>query len=61
MTLMVKEGDVVKKGELIGLAGQTGNATGVHLHFELYRQGRPVDPELSLPSVYDFYRVAGAW
>lgn len=60
MTLMVQEGEVVKKGQLIGLAGDTGNATGVHLHFELYRRGLPVDPELSLPSVYDFYRVAEA-
>jgi biotin carboxyl carrier protein len=61
MTLMVKEGDVVRKGQLIGLAGETGNATGVHLHFELYKRGLPVDPELLLPSVYDFFRVAEAW
>lgn len=58
MTLMVKDGDVVKKGQLLGLAGDTGNATGVHLHFELYRAGHPVDPELLLPPVYDFSRVA---
>lgn len=60
MTLMVQEGEVVKKGQLLGLAGDTGNTTGVHLHFELYKRGLPVDPELSLPSVYDFYRMAGA-
>jgi hypothetical protein len=60
MSLMVKEGDVVKKGQLIGLAGDTGSATGVHLHFELYKEGFPVDPELSLPPTVDFFKVAEA-
>jgi murein DD-endopeptidase MepM/ murein hydrolase activator NlpD len=41
----VQNGDTVRRGDLIGFAGQTGAATGVHLHFELRRDGEPLDPE----------------
>lgn len=34
----------VKKGEIIGYIGETGNASGVHLHFELTERGRRIDP-----------------
>ena len=41
----VEAGDTVRAGDTVGLAGDTGVATGVHLHFELRRDGVPVDPE----------------
>jgi len=42
--VMVKEGDVVQSGQPIGLVGQTGNADGAHLHFQLRYRGEAVDP-----------------
>jgi len=41
---LVKAGDVVKKGQLIALAGSTGRSTAPHVHFEVYKNGRVVDP-----------------
>jgi murein DD-endopeptidase MepM/ murein hydrolase activator NlpD len=42
--LLVKNGARVERGDPIGLAGETGLATGVHLHFEMHQGGLPVDP-----------------
>jgi murein DD-endopeptidase MepM/ murein hydrolase activator NlpD len=42
--LEVPVGTLVKKGDVIGLAGSTGSATGPHLHFEIRRGGTPLDP-----------------
>lgn len=44
-TLYVKKGDVITQGQKIGEVGSTGNATGPHLHFEIRKAGRKVNPE----------------
>lgn len=41
---LVKVGDVVKKGQIIALVGSTGRSTGAHVHFEVYKHGRAIDP-----------------
>ena len=42
--LFVKVGDIVKKGQVVGLMGSSGRSTGPHVHFEVYKNGRAVDP-----------------
>jgi murein DD-endopeptidase MepM/ murein hydrolase activator NlpD len=41
---LVSPGEVVQQGQAVGLAGESGATTGPHLHFELWRDGRPCDP-----------------
>ncbi|MGB4770911.1 MAG: M23 family metallopeptidase [Chitinophagaceae bacterium] len=45
----VRSGQMVKRGEVIGWVGSTGKSTGPHLHYEVHKGGRPLDP------IYFFY------
>jgi murein DD-endopeptidase MepM/ murein hydrolase activator NlpD len=42
--LLVKRGDAVKRGQIIGRSGQTGNVTSPQLHFEIRKGSTPVNP-----------------
>jgi lipoprotein NlpD len=48
-SLLVKEDQKVKKGQKIAEMGNSDSASGVKLHFEIRRQGKPVDPAKLLP------------
>ena len=42
--MKVKTGEKVKKGDVIGLVGSSGLSTAPHLHYEIRKDGEPVDP-----------------
>ena len=42
--IMVEEGQYVEKGDTIGLSGNTGISTNPHLHFEVFKDGKRVNP-----------------
>lgn len=44
--LNIKKGQKVKQGDIIAKVGDTGLAVGAHLHFEIWKDGKPVDPLL---------------
>jgi murein DD-endopeptidase MepM/ murein hydrolase activator NlpD len=46
--ILQKEGDTVERGSLIGISGDSGRSTGPHLHFEVRKQTRPINPGLLL-------------
>jgi len=57
--IVVKLGLEVRQGDVLGAAGETGQATGTHLHFEFWRSGRPCDPVVELgPDVRPSPQVA---
>lgn len=55
-SISAREGQVLKARDIIGQMGATGQASGVHLHFELIRHRQPVDP---LPVLGRGSRLAG--
>lgn len=48
----VKVGDIVKKGQVIALMGNSGRSTGAHVHYEVYKNGRAVDPASYIRRTY---------
>lgn len=48
----VSDGDQVKAGQVIGFMGRSGRASGVHIHFEIYKNKIPIDPLHVIPIKY---------
>lgn len=42
--MVVKPGQKIKRGDVIGYVGSTGSSTGPHLHYEVLKNGQPVNP-----------------
>jgi murein DD-endopeptidase MepM/ murein hydrolase activator NlpD len=52
----VKKGDKVKRGQVVGLVGNSGRSTGAHLHYELCRDGQPINPATFMKTA-EFSRI----
>lgn len=57
---LVRPGQAVQRGELIGLVGSTGRTTGAHLHYEVKSKGLTINPYRYLKSKPSEYRVSRA-
>ncbi len=57
--LDVKVGQRVSRGDILGTMGRSGNATGVHLHYEVRRNGKPVNPQPYLRLQRQWLRALG--
>jgi murein DD-endopeptidase MepM/ murein hydrolase activator NlpD len=51
---LVKEGEWVEEGQIIAQVGDSGNAEGAHLHFEIRKGSKPLDPMTLLPKMNSY-------
>jgi murein DD-endopeptidase MepM/ murein hydrolase activator NlpD len=56
-SVIANVGDKVKQGQKISLMGDTGHSYGSHLHFEVRRNGKKVDPQTFFPKLYFNYKI----
>lgn len=43
-SFIIKKGDTIPKGKIIGFVGNSGKSTGYHLHYEIHKFNKPIDP-----------------
>lgn len=55
--ILVLEGQAIKQNQLIGLVGTTGLSTGPHLHYEIIKKNKKIDPFLSFNLKYDVLKT----
>lgn len=57
--LQVRAGQKVIRGDILGTMGRSGNATGVHLHYEVRQNGKPINPQPFLRLQRQWLRALG--
>lgn len=50
-SISVRTGQHIRAGQVLGTVGSTGRVTGPHLHFEIRKNGTPIDPETMIPNL----------